>query len=239
MVSLHRDLDSVKTRTWKPARRIGTRQLRREKDVLMFNPNLVIMPGLDGLAGLCEDFVRAICGFGGSAREISFPENRCLQFDQLAELVSRDLEANERRPYIIVAQSFSGHVALRLAASKCSRRGVATNLKGVVFVNSFIKSPLPQLLSRTLADSPLTGPRAASSLPPKNVSQRLLVNGDPSSSGIVDKLYSNVRRHPPEVISHRLRMCLETDSSSIFTSTSLRNPLEPNFHLESWYRTSI
>lgn len=115
---------------------------------------IVLLPGMDGTSALLVDtFARHLCnsGPGGSDPSrvvlVDYPRHRCLSCSQLAEHVMetylRPLSSDERG-YVIVAQSFSGHVALHLLNNCCGNPSgkLPGVYKGTVFVNGFCSLPM-------------------------------------------------------------------------------------------------
>jgi pimeloyl-ACP methyl ester carboxylesterase len=114
-------------------------------------PRLVLLPGLHGTCELLQPFVAAL-GEGVEAQAIDYPRDRVLDHAQLADLVRPKLPTD--RPFVLLGESFSGPVALRLAADRPRR------LQGVVLSTSFAASPRPAMrrfagLARTVPASAL------------------------------------------------------------------------------------
>ena len=106
-------------------------------------PNLVILPGLDGIGARFADFIRAIAP-AVDARVIPFPTDEPLGYAQLETLVRRALPSDRR--FVLLAESFSGPLAIRIGADP--PRGLA----GVILCGTFAKNPYPWLrLMRPLA----------------------------------------------------------------------------------------
>jgi pimeloyl-[acyl-carrier protein] methyl ester esterase len=97
---------------------------------------IVILPGLDGTGQLLGAFVRQL-GPDLDTRLVAYPSDRELDYEQLATLVVDSLPRD--KPFVLVAESFSGPVASRVAAQHPS------GLAGVVFCASFVSSPIPAL----------------------------------------------------------------------------------------------
>jgi len=97
---------------------------------------LVLLPGLDGTGHLFSDFAAAF----GSDLEIivvSYPTD--LPLDYLAlEAIGR-LLLPEDKPFFLLAESFSGPIGIRIAASQ------PTGLLGLILCASFARNPLPAL----------------------------------------------------------------------------------------------
>lgn len=93
---------------------------------------IVLLPGMDG-SGL--QFSRLVERLGDSftAQVISYPQRGPQDYDTLTEYVTRRLPQSE--PYILLAESFGGPLAFRVAANR------PVNLRGVVFVATFLQAP--------------------------------------------------------------------------------------------------
>lgn len=100
---------------------------------------IIILPGLDGTGRLLSDFAKAV-SFGHDVEVISYPSS-------LVTYGDLDLWLGDRlpsEPFVLIAESFSGPLALSIAASQ------PHNLLAVVFVATFARSPRrvsPALLS--------------------------------------------------------------------------------------------
>jgi pimeloyl-ACP methyl ester carboxylesterase len=94
---------------------------------------VVLLPGMPGAGELFQPFVNELPPHV-TAVTFSYPAGARLTYDQLADRVSRELPLE--RPDIIVAESYSGPIALALAA-----RAIG-DLRAVVLVASFAEQPL-------------------------------------------------------------------------------------------------
>jgi pimeloyl-ACP methyl ester carboxylesterase len=99
-------------------------------------PTLVLLPGLHGTCALMRDFAAAL-GADLKAQAVDYPRDRALDHAALADLVRPTLPIG--KPFVLLGESFSGPVALRLAAER--PRG----LRGVVLSTSFAANPRPGL----------------------------------------------------------------------------------------------
>lgn len=101
---------------------------------------IIILPGLDGTAQLLDDFCRELVH---DTEVINYPPN-IATYTELVALAQKRLPVNE--DYILVAESFSGPIAIELAAQKPS------GLLGIVFVATFAKRPMatPHVLALVL-----------------------------------------------------------------------------------------
>jgi pimeloyl-ACP methyl ester carboxylesterase len=97
--------------------------------------SLVLLPGLDGTGSLLRPLVDELGDM--QARVITYPPHQALKLGELSALVLRQLPASK---VTIVAESFSGLVALSLLTSAAAR------ISGVIFVGAFAEPPRPLLL---------------------------------------------------------------------------------------------
>jgi pimeloyl-[acyl-carrier protein] methyl ester esterase len=103
------------------------------------------LPGLDGGGLLLEDFVRAL-GAHFDVQTIRYPPAEALGYDQLQDFITPRLPA---KPFILIGESFSGPLALRISAS----RPPPPCLLGVVLGASFARlgpAPLRRALRSAL-----------------------------------------------------------------------------------------
>ena len=96
-------------------------------------PTVVLLPGLDGTGRLYRRLVGALEP-GAQVRVIGYPSERFLGYRELAELAVAQEPAGA---YAIVAESFSGPVAVLVGASRPER------LRGIILSASFVVSPAP------------------------------------------------------------------------------------------------
>jgi len=99
---------------------------------------IILLPGLDGTGRLFTYFSAAL---DSSVEPVVFtyPDDPGLGYADLIDLVLDFLPKKE--PYIILGESFSGPIAIKIAATKPSM------LKGVVLVNTFVSCPRPFLIN--------------------------------------------------------------------------------------------
>lgn len=99
-------------------------------------PTLILLPGLDGTGILFSQFVEAI-GSCVPTRVVAYPTDQPLGYAELEALVREALPRD--RPYVVLGESFSGPIAIRLAA------GRPAGLVGLVLCVTFAKNPYPLL----------------------------------------------------------------------------------------------
>jgi pimeloyl-ACP methyl ester carboxylesterase len=96
---------------------------------------LVLLPGLDGTGALFRRLLAALPA-ELQTKVVSYP-NQALDLEQLAAHVVRQLPSHR---VVLLAESFSGLVALTLLANAAAR------VRGVIFVGAFAEPPRPFLL---------------------------------------------------------------------------------------------
>lgn len=98
--------------------------------------HIVFLPGLDG-SGLFFEGFRKTLPSTITTQILSYPRDDCLTYQDTIDLIYEQLPRDKE--YFIVAESFSGPVAIEIA-------GLAPlKLKGLVLVSSFCFSPLGPL----------------------------------------------------------------------------------------------
>jgi pimeloyl-ACP methyl ester carboxylesterase len=95
-------------------------------------PTLVLLPGLDGTGRLFEPFLRELPA-GWQTVVVRYPADVSLGYDELTRLAEAALPSSGA--LILLGESFSGPIAIRLAASLGSR------LQALVLCCSFARSP--------------------------------------------------------------------------------------------------
>ena len=99
----------------------------------------VLLPGLHGSARLFTPFILA-APEGATFRAVSYPLHGPQDYDTLAAVARAALPQN--RPYVLVAESFSGPIGVRLAAE------APAGLQRLVLVATFVVSPVPRVLAK-------------------------------------------------------------------------------------------
>jgi pimeloyl-ACP methyl ester carboxylesterase len=98
---------------------------------------LVLLPGMDGTGMLFANF---IAEYAGDTLVISYPADLPLGYDELEQYILQRLPTD--KPFILVGESFSGPLAISLAAKKLPL------LRGLVLVCTFVKLPGPNMSAR-------------------------------------------------------------------------------------------
>jgi len=94
--------------------------------------NLILLPGMDGTGCLFAPFVKSLPNEWAS-KKVAYPTDVPLEYDKLTNLAFTSLPNSGK--YLLVAESFSGPIAINLAAQH--PRG----LMGVVLICTFVTTP--------------------------------------------------------------------------------------------------
>lgn len=172
---------------------------------------------MDGSGVLLDKFSDALRKQDPTRRVVSiqYPEEEYLSYDELARLVSTrwiPQLLDGERGYVIVSQSYSAHVGLRLPVDSAKSANPA--LLGHVFVNAFAGTPLTiprsawRLFPRVLFSVP----------PPASLAARIFLGRgsydsyDSYLAADMRKVQLKAAKVDPQVMSYRLRDCLSEDS---------------------------
>lgn len=161
---------------------------------------LVLMPGMEGTGALFAPFVAALPPTPAPV-VVRYPVDEPLEPPALIERVKALLPVGER--FALVAESYSGPLALRLAAQ------LPPGLAAVVLVATYAKSPLGPWLSRVHPIGSL-----AFSLPPSTSFIRGFLTGDDAPEELVQASRAAIRSVRATVMGARLRHALTDDVSA-------------------------
>ena len=157
---------------------------------------LILLPGMDGTGELFEPLLQSLPSSLDPV-VVTYPPDRPLGYDQLEELVRPSLPTDE--PFAILGESFSGPIAISLAAS------ASANLKALVLSCTFAKNPHP----RFAAMKPLIGAFPAHRMP--SMLTGFVMLGSESSEERRDSLGATLQKVAPEVLRTRIREVLAVD----------------------------
>lgn len=101
---------------------------------------LMLLPGMDGTGVLFAPLLGELDP-RISPWVVPYPADEPLSYDELLPLVRRAVPSEE--PFFLLAESFSGPLAIRFAAEGPG------NLRGLILVSTFIRNPVPWLPSWT------------------------------------------------------------------------------------------
>ena len=151
---------------------------------------------MDGGAVLLDDFRRALSP-EVAAEVLSYPPDLVSDYDDLEQLVGERLAAS-RRDTALVAESFSGPLAIRIGASP------PPNLRCVVLVATFDRAPAPRLWSYLIGSAMFHWP------PPAFVVRQLML-GTEATSNAVRRVQDAIRIVGAPVLAERLRSVLRVE----------------------------
>jgi len=156
---------------------------------------LLLLPGMDGTSSLRSDFISALAATVETT-VMSYPTDRPLGYGALESLAREQIPP---RPFVLVGESFSGPVAIALAASH------PPGLRGLVLVGSFAQCPLrmPRFLRYCASLFPI------GLLPARVICTRLL--GRNASAMLRARIISAVSSVSARVWRGRLRSVLFSD----------------------------
>ena len=160
---------------------------------------VVLLPGMDGTGLLFQPFIEALPA-RLQPHPVSYPATAPLDYAGLLPLVRAALPRDT--PYILLGESFSGPLALMVAAE------APPGLRAVVLCASFIRSPIPWF-PRALRGFVSPG---LFRLAPSSARARALL-GDlatPQLRALLDQAISSVT---PSVMAARARAILDVDAS--------------------------
>lgn len=159
---------------------------------------LVLLPGMDGTGMLFKALTAAL---PESIRPVvvAYPPDREMGYPELEAFVEAALPAERR--FVMLGESFSGPLALRIAARGHSR------LAGIVLVASFARNPLPRLGPWL---RPFVGSWCFRFAPPRWIVRRFLAGPD-APDDLVGEFQAAVRTVSPAVMAKRARGILSVD----------------------------
>ena len=157
--------------------------------------HLVLLPGLDGTGLLFEPFVAA-APEAWSTTVVRYPASLPTSYAHLERYVRDRLPAGGS--YLLLGESFSGPLALRIAAHR--PRG----LRGVVLAASFATGPSPL--------GPLAVPSSVLRwLPLRSALARVVLMGGARDRALSRQLERAIASVPAAVLAERLREVLKAD----------------------------
>ena len=151
---------------------------------------LILLPGMDGTGVLFEPLLHHIGDL--DYETISLPNGGPQDYSTLTDYVAARLPKQE---YVILAESFSGGIAPKLARSSDA------NLKGVLFIASFLSSPT-KFLPLLMTALPI---KLLARLPLSDYLFRLFLLGKNSSPEIIALFRKAIAITPSHVLRDRLR----------------------------------
>lgn len=157
---------------------------------------LVLLPGMDGTGHLFTPLLQALSP-AIAPQVVAYPTHQCLGYRELAAHVEAVLPADG--DYVLLGESFSGPVAIALAAGGCAR------LRGLILACSFASTPRPALASLRPLARLLPSPRLA--LAPLCVA----LMGWDATPALRASLAAALTAVDPKVLRHRAAAALAVD----------------------------
>jgi pimeloyl-ACP methyl ester carboxylesterase len=179
----------------------------------MEQSHLVLLPGLDGTGQLFAPLLESLPQKFKPA-VVTYPNDKLLNYQQLIPHIREVMPWHV--PYTIIAESFSGPLALLFAAAQ------PQDLQGIVLCTSFIRNPLPRLLDWARRWANDSWFRVS---PPRLLLRKFLA-GDDCPDSLLVALEQAIRSVRPEVLAHRVRLVTETNVES-----ELRSCTKPILYL--------
>jgi pimeloyl-ACP methyl ester carboxylesterase len=160
---------------------------------------LVLLPGMDGTGTLFEPFVAAL-GSEFTVKVVRYPTTEPMRYAELEAFTRAALPGNE--PFVILGESFSGPIAVSLAASCPSQ------VKGLILCCTFVRNPRPAFSSL----GPLARVLPLAVAPAGILSFMLL--GAFSTAALRSALARAVAQVSPSVLRARLQAVLSVNVSA-------------------------
>ncbi|MBW2523997.1 MAG: alpha/beta hydrolase [Deltaproteobacteria bacterium] len=169
------------------------------------NLSFILLPGLDGTGRLFESFRAVLARAQRTFSIVRLPAQPPGDYRQLADRLGAQLDLTGA---VLVAESFSGPLALELAANHG-----AGSLAGVVLVASFVRSPVP----RSLRWLPW---RAIFSVAPPTWAIRRYLVGNAAPATLVAEVRRAVATVEASVLAQRVQLVLTTDVTEQLTKSA-------------------
>ena len=159
---------------------------------------MLLLPGLDGTGKLFAPLIDALPSFA-EPRIVSYPNQPVKSYDELLEFVQNANPIND--PFVLVAESFSGPLAIKFAAANTDK------VDALILCATFVENPLPKL---TVWLKGLVRPLLFRFTPPGFLLRYFLLEKN-CPEALVDQLSDILKLLRPEVIASRIRLVLSAD----------------------------
>lgn len=159
---------------------------------------IILLPGLDGSGKLFDGLIRVLPE-GLTPQVISYPLDVALGYNELEQYILERIKTSE--PFLILAESFSGPLAVRIAAKNWE------NLVALILCASFIRNPFPTVgwLFRPGFLEWLFG------LPIPRQLIRMLLVGKSAANNLVDQFVRTLKSVSPKALSVRVQSVFGVD----------------------------
>ena len=168
----------------------------------------ILLPGLDGTGRLFEQLLDVIPRTV-QVMPISFPTDQVLGYRELHDYVRQKLP--DANPYILIAESFSGPLAVQLASTGLY------NLKALVLCATYLCRPITQIKS---AMARVANRFVFEFQPPEWPIKHYLLGPD-APKELVQQFNSVISLVKPKVLSERVRIALEVNVREEFSRVSI------------------
>lgn len=157
--------------------------------------HIVLLPGMDGTGELFSQFV-LLKPVDFDATVVPLPQ-KPVSYSDLERLIQPRIPGDV--PYVLLGESFSGPLAIRLAA-KCP-----PNLRGLILCNSFAAPPRAAFWK-------LLPWGAIFHVPPPNLILRRYLAGDNAPLSLLADIRRTLSNVPPPILASRIRTLLSSNS---------------------------
>lgn len=159
---------------------------------LLEKTTIVLLPGMDGTGELLRPLAEQLSTHR-PVQLISYPVDQVLGYDQLVSYVRERLPDDH---YVILGESFSGPIAIEIAATD-------SRATGLVLVSSFARHPLPTSLAAFARLFDLRW------IPPNVIVATLM--GSAATPKLKELLGQILRKLPRDIIRARIQEVLHAD----------------------------
>lgn len=165
---------------------------------------MILLPGMDGTGKLFDPLLQTLPP-NFEPQVVAYPNQPVRSYEELLPQVKRVFPSDS--PFLLVAESFSGPLAIKLAAIQ------PANLEALILCATFAQNPWPALGWL----HPLVNPLCFR-LPPPRILIHYLLTGAEGSNALADRVLAMARSIKPEVIASRIRLVLKVDETQALKS---------------------
>jgi pimeloyl-[acyl-carrier protein] methyl ester esterase len=162
---------------------------------------LILLPGMDGTGELFERFLSVLPAWI-QPKVVRYPPRQPLSYSDLLALVQRTLPVSE--PFVVLAESFSTPIAIRLAAEG------PPNLMALIICAGFIESPIRGIVRLGVS---LLAP-ILFRIPPPGFAIRTLLVGRNASVELVRSARMTISSVSPTFYSEGFGKCCDVTRGS-------------------------
>lgn len=161
---------------------------------------LVLLPGLHGTTELLRPLIARLSA-NRQVLAIDYPSDAALDFPGYVEFVRARLP---ERPCAILGESFSGPIAIAIAAR-------VPSVAGLILASTFARFPMPRVLAPAVARI------ARSKISPRR--SALFLAGQRATPELIDELTRTIAALRPDLVADRVRLALAVDVRSMLAQT--------------------